>query len=460
MAEKYIILINYCNLILPLIWGRIYCIKNWEMNILNRNICLKYGKSSLNLSIKENRIKKIIEADIDEHPSLAEITKAALADPIGSSKLKDTVIEGESALIIISDITRSWQQISTFLPFLIEELQSGGIKLSDITVLSATGSHRSHTESEKEELLGEKLYGKVNFIDHDAEDKENMEYLGNTSSGTPVWINSAVVNTDRLVLTGGIVFHNLAGFAGGRKSLLPGTAAYESIMANHSLSLAEHRGDGLKETVNSNLLANNPVHLDMMEAAEMIDVDYIFNVIPDGRGGIAAAAAGDLVEAHLEGCRITVDLFGINLKEKAELVIASAGGFPKDMNLYQSSKALVNAAKAVKKSGYLILLADCSEGIGHPEVEDIIQNYNNNFEREDLLRREFTISRYVGYLITTEIEDINCVLVSNIAAEKLSTTEIEVVDNLKEALNIVKEEFKKLPDCYIMPDAANTLPLY
>jgi nickel-dependent lactate racemase len=429
------------------------------MNILNNNICLKYGDNSLSLDLKENKIMEIIEANSGEHPPLKEIIKKALAAPIGSGKLQDIVSKGESAIIIISDITRSWQQISKFLPFIIEELQAGGIDLKNITVLSAAGSHRNHTEAEKEKLLGSEYYEKLTFKDHEAENKEELMFLGTTFYGTPVSLNKALVETDRVVLTGGIVFHNLAGFAGGRKSLLPGTAAYESIMKNHSLSLAENRGDGLKKNVDSNLLENNPVHLDMMEAAQLIDVDFIFNVIPDGKGGIAAAVAGDLEEAHLTGCRITEDLFGIDLEEKAELVIASAGGFPKDINLYQSSKALVNAAKAVKKGGYLILLADCSEGIGHPEVEDIIQNYNNNLEREDLLRKEFTISRYVGYLITTEIKDINCILVSNINAEKLSTTKIKVVNNLKDALQIVKEQFKELPNTYIMPDAANTLPL-
>ncbi len=455
---------------------------------MDKNISLKYGLNNAEIRLEESKIKRIIRAnedqkffsdnlpfsDIKSPIGVQSITKnnffsedqdfnkiilAALNNPIGSPKLRQLVNKGEKVTLVISDITRSWQNMSGFLPFLIEELKVGGVELNDITVLSAAGSHRSHTESEKEELLGI-YYNKIKFIDHDAEAEDGMEYLGETSFKTPVWINSEVVNTDRLVLTGGIVFHNLAGFAGGRKSLLPGTAAYESIMANHSLSLAENRGDGLKDTVDSNLLVNNPVHLDMMEAAEMIDVDFIFNVIPDGRGGIAAAVAGDLVKAHLEGCRITSDLFGINLKEKAELVIASAGGFPKDMNLYQSSKALVNAAKAVKKGGFLILMADCSEGIGHPEVEDIIQNYNNNLEREDLLRSDFTISRYVGYLITTEIEDINCVLVSNIEADKLSTTEITVVDDLKEAVKIVKDKYIGFPGCYIMPDAANTLPLY
>ncbi len=268
------------------------------------------------------------------------------------------------------------------------------------------------------------------------------------------------METDRVVLTGGIVFHNLAGFAGGRKSLLPGTAAYESIMKNHSLSLAEKRGEGLKPTIESNILINNPVHDDMMEAAQFIETDFILNVIPDGKGGISNVVAGDLEMAHQEGCRICRELFGINMNDKADLVIASAGGFPKDMNLYQSSKALVNAAKAVNKGGYLILLADCKEGIGNPEVEDIIQNYDNNLAREDFLREDFTIARYVGYLITSETEDINCILVSNIKTDSLNTTDIKITDSIEDALKMVKDEIKELPKTYIMPDAANTLPIY
>jgi len=457
-----------------------------------KNISLKYGSKKVKIELEKSKIKGIIRSNMDQNGSDYEnkdkktsaadqstsekmsadkdeveaISKSfdktiedALNNPIAAPKLSSIVNKGESVTIIISDITRSWQNMAGFLPFLIEELKFGGIKLEDITILSAAGSHRNHTEAEKKELIGS-YYGSITFIDHDAEAEDDMEYLGETSSGTPVYINSRAVNTDRLVLTGGIVFHNLAGYAGGRKSLLPGTAAYESIMKNHSLSLADKRGEGLKDSVDSRILDNNPVHLDMMEAAEMVDVDFILNVIPDGKGGISAAVAGDLTAAHQEGCKIIDQLFAVPIKEKAELVIASAGGYPKDMNLYQSSKALVNAVQAVETGGYLVLLADAEEGIGHPEVEDIIQNYNNNLEREDYLRRDFTISRYVGYLITKETESINTILVSGIEEQLLSSTDIRVVKSLQQALDILEREAGEVPEFYIMPDAANTLPVY
>lgn len=429
------------------------------MNNLQQEISLKYGENKFELRIKKDRIKNIITANSVEKVEFDKMISHALKNPIGTKRLSQKMKVGESVTVVISDITRSWQQIDKFLPFLIAELEKGGIKLADITILAATGSHRFHTEKEIQSLLGEEYYGKLNFIDHDANDKKQLEFLGETSFGTPVWINKLALDADRLILTGGIVFHDLAGFAGGRKSILPGIAGYESIMKNHSLSLKKDEG-GIKETVTSNNLANNPVNLDMLEAAKMVNVDFIFNVLPDGAGGIAAAVAGDLIKAHEKGCDICRNLFGIQMEEKAELVFASCGGYPKDINLYQGSKSLVNAVQAVKKNGYLVLLSECREGIGHPEVKEIIENYKSNIEREKYLRNNFTISRYTGYLITKEIEDINLILVSELDKKILSSTKIEVVDNLKDALKIVEAAFEELPETYVMPAAANTLPIF
>lgn len=427
---------------------------------MQKKISLKYGIKKVEFKIDKNKIKNILSTNSsDDSKEFKKIIQEALADPAGSKKLSKKVSSGEKVTVVIADITRSWQKISQFLPHIIEELKKGGIKLEDITVLAATGSHRSHSEKEIKLLLGEKYYKKIKFVDHNAEDKDQLKYLGETSFGTPVWINKLAVNTDRLILTGGIVFHDLAGFAGGRKSLLPGIAGYESIMKNHSLSLSKNEGEGIKKTVTTNHLDDNPVNQDMIEAAEMIDVDFIFNVIPDGRGGIGAAVAGDLIKAHQKGCEICRNLFGIPLQEKAELVFASAGGYPKDINLYQGSKALVNAVRAVKKGGSLVLLSKCSEGIGHPEVKEIIQDYKNNMEREKFLRSDFTISRYTGYLITKKIEDINLILVSDIDPKLLDNTEIKVVKTLEEAMDLLKNDFKEIPDSYIMPAAANTLPI-
>lgn len=426
---------------------------------MKKNIELKYGNDKVKFKIERTKIKKIITANSVQKLELDKIIKNALNKPISSLKLKNLVKAGETAVIVISDITRSWQQIDKIISLIIAELKAGGIKLGDISILAATGSHRFHTETEIKTLLGS-YYGQINFLDHNGADKKNLKYLGKTTYGTPVWINKLALAADRLILTGGIIFHDLAGFAGGRKSILPGIAAYESIMENHSLAMADQEGEGIKKTVTNNHLEDNPVNLDMIEAAEMVNVDFILNVIPDALGGIAAAVAGDLFEAHQKGCQICAELFGIRLKDKAELVIAACGGYPKDINLYQASKALVNAVEAVKRGGYLILLAECKEGIGHPEVKEIIEKYDDNLMREKVLRKNFTISRYTGYLITKKIENIKLILVTKLETKILSNTEIKVVKNLEQALKIVKSELEQLPESYIMPAAANTLPLF
>jgi nickel-dependent lactate racemase len=427
---------------------------------LERIFKFKYGLNSIDLKLPQSKLIKEIKGRQDHKNDLISLTKNALENPIESPKLSQIVKQGEKVTIVISDITRGWQKSNLFLPFIIGELEEAGIELADITILAAVGSHRFHSEAEKQTLIGEKYYGKVAFKDHNCHNKDELSYLGKTSFGTPVYFNRLAVESDRLILTGGIVFHDLAGFSGGRKSLLPGIAGYQTITKNHALSLADKRGEGLKKSVDSNHLVDNPVHLDMAEAAALVKVDFIFNVIPDGRGGIAAAVAGDLIAAHQSGCEITSRLFGIKMRQKAELVFASCGGYPKDINLYQASKALVNAAQLVQKGGYLILFAECKEGIGHPEVEDIIQNYNDNLAREDFLRRDFTISRYTGYLITTAIAEIKLILFSNIERKILSNTEIEVIRTKADLNKILTNRFKELPDFYSLPDAANTLPIF
>jgi len=429
---------------------------------LLQDIKLKYGDKEKIFSSEKNKIKKIIQAENckkSEDKSMEDIIKSALFNPEGSKKLSEIVNKDDKVTVVISDITRSWQKIDEFLPFIIEEITAGGAETEDITILAATGSHRSHTDEEIIQLLGKNISEKVKFVDHNCYNKDELEFLGKTSFGTPVYLNKSAVNADKLILTGGIVFHDMAGWAGGRKSILPGIAGYETIMGNHSLSLNTSKEGGIKDDVRSGNFDNNPVHLDMEEASEMISPDFIFNVIPDGKGGIAAAVAGDYKKAHKKGCKIISDMFGIKINKKADLVIASCGGFPKDINLYQASKALVNAAAAVKNNGCVILMAECREGIGHPEVEEIMQKYENNFLREDFLRKKFSISRYTGYLITKTIENIKFILISDLEEKYINKTDIILVKTMEEALVEVEKWSHNIEDIFVMPDAANTLPV-
>jgi lactate racemase len=423
------------------------------------NLEMKYGNEKILVSIPEKNMLGVIEGNKNSsRKTETEVILDALNNPIGSRKLEEIVSPGETVCIIISDITRAWQKMSLFLPYIVEKLNSAGVRDEDITFLSATGSHRKQSGEEHEVLLGG-LSKRFKVIDHDCRDLENMVYIGETSFKTPVYINRVAFDADHIVLTGAIVFHDLAGWSGGKKSLVPGISGYETIMKNHSLSLSPCLGEGINPAVKGGNITNNPVHLDMQEAAGFAHPSFMFNVIIDGEGNISGAVAGDFIKAHAEGCKLVDEADRAYINSRADLVIASAGGFPKDIDLYQASKSMVNAKEALKLGGTIILLSECPEGVGHPEVEVIIQGFENNQEREKELRRSYTIAKFSGFLVTNIAENYEIILVSSIDEGLIEKANIKVVRSFEEAIKMVHSKIDPKFKAYLMPNASSTLPM-
>jgi lactate racemase len=420
---------------------------------------MKYGCGEVNIQINENNLLGFIKSKgIENKKSEEDIILEALDNPIGSQRLKCLVEPGETVCIIVSDITRAWQKPDAYLPYIIDELNESGIRDEDITFICATGSHRRQSEEEHKILLGEKLSSRFKVIDHDCRDKENLVHLGTTSFGTPVAINKKALQSDHIVLTGAIVFHDLAGWGGGKKSILPGIAAYESIMANHKLSLNPNFGEGTNFLVRCGNAVNNPVHLDMLEAAEFVKPSFMFNVIIDENGSIVKAVAGDYVKAHEAGQKMVDDADSAYIKEQADIVIVSAGGYPKDIDFYQASKALINAKEAVKKDGVIILLSECIEGFGGNEVQQMLEEFSDNCSREKALREIFSIAKYTGYLIAEIAERFNVILVSSLNSDLLINANIKVTTDVNDALAIAIQQKGMDAKIYLMPNGANTLP--
>jgi nickel-dependent lactate racemase len=425
-----------------------------------REFELKQGRGTIKFSINEKDIIGVI----DNKPSTSSkteevIIKDALSHPISSGKLKEIVHVGETICIVIPDITRIWQKPYLYLPIIVDELLEVGIEPKDILFISATGSHRNQTQDEYKQLLGDKLYGKYKIIDHDCNDKDNLVYVGKTSYGTPVIINKKAMDCNHIIITGGIVYHFLVGWSGGKKSILPGIAAYETIMANHGLALNENLGEGTRSEIKCGNITNNPVHLDMAEATAMVNPCFMFNVIVASNGDISAAVAGNYLKAHEQGRRYVDEFDSADITEKADLVIATAGGFPKDINFYQSSKLILNSREAVKAGGTLIALTECSEGLGgDDDVRSILANFDNLIDRETSLRERYTISKHVGCLACETAQAFNLILVSDLDSKFLKNTGIKIVKTIDEALNLTYAEKGKDLKTYIMPHGANTLP--
>lgn len=422
---------------------------------------LSYGRRNIEFTLPAEHLLRLLTGNRNGNKkSEPEIIKEALAHPIASPRLGEIVQPGEKICLVISDITRSWQKQSLFLPYLVGELNEAGIPDADIRFLCAVGSHRQQTEAEHRLLLGKELADRFTVTDHDCRNQANLVYLGETSFGTPVWINRLAVESDRIVLTGAAVYHDMVGWGGGKKSILPGIAGYETIMANHKLSLSPVKGEGTHPNVRSGNIEGNPLHADMLEAADMVKPSFLLNVVMDEAGDIGGAVAGDYVEAHSAARRMVGLTDGVPIDARADLIVASAGGFPKDIDLYQASKAISNSKEALQPGGTLILLAECGEGLGDAELASIITDFDDNLARERELRRSFTIAKYTGFLITEAAAKYRIILVSNLDPIIPAKAGLQTAPSLAAALALARETLPKNYKTYVIPLAANVLPIF
>lgn len=426
---------------------------------------MKYSNTVFPVPLDPRQIVSEVHANAVNLPqrTVREHIEYALDHPIGAGPIEEAVRPGEKICILISDVTRRWQQPSEYLPVLIERLNRAGIPDEDILILCATGTHRQQTKEEHISLVGEEIYRRIRLIDHQCDDREHLTYMGTSSRGTPVWLNSYAMACDKLILTGGVVYHFLAGFGGGRKSIVPGIAGRETINTNHNNALNEGLGSGSNpRACNGNMGQDNPFHSDLVECAAFAKPAYLLNVIVNDDYQIVGAFAGDWQQAHAAAARVVEQLDGVAIPRRTPLVIASAGGYPKDINLYQTSKTLANALAAVAPGGTMILLSQCGEGFGDPDCEAQICGYDSMEEREKALRADFSIGGFVGFLFAETAEHYHLILVTDIPGEKFARTGIQVARTLNEALALAAQHSGgslEGVETTLMPHGGSTFPL-
>ena len=329
-----------------------------SMKGIKMEISLGYGKKEIKVNINKRNLLAILEPNhikIDRM-GIGEVRRA-LHQPIDSKRLKDIMKPKEKIAIITSDVTRPMPS-SIVLPEILDELYLAGVNNEDITIVFAIGNHRKHTETEKIRLVGEEIYRKIKCIDSDQSDCVN---LGKTSYGTPIDIFRPVAEADRRICLGNIEYHYFVGYSGGAKAIMPGVSTKEAIQENHSRMVMPSACTGRTD--------GNPVREDIEEVFDFVPIDFILNVVLDEKKNIIKAVSGHHLKAHREGCAFLDKLYKINISERADVVVVSAGGYPKDINLYQAHKALDNASHSVKDGGIIILVASCTEGVGEETFE-------------------------------------------------------------------------------------------
>jgi nickel-dependent lactate racemase len=332
-------------------------------------IQIPYGKEYLVAEVPEARITQFVESQSNKSEvNGIDLVKQALSLPFGSEKLSQMAQGKKTACIITSDHTRPVPSKLT-LPLLLQELRQGNEEI-DITILVATGCHRASTERELLEKFGEKIVKQERIVIHNSDAAEEMEYIGLLPSGGKLLLNRIVLQTELLLAEGFIEPHFFAGFSGGRKSILPGVAARETVMYNHNAEFINN------EKARAGILSGNPIHIDMEAAAEMAQLKFILNVVLDKNKNISAVFAGEPQEAHSEGCKYLARQAGALLKP-TPIVITTNGGYPLDQNLYQCVKGITTAESACLPGGVIILAAACNDGHGGKAFYQVLKSANS-----------------------------------------------------------------------------------
>lgn len=417
------------------------------------------GKITFNLPAE-----KIIQ-EIDGRPAEAitdipAAVRQALNNPIGTPPLKEIVKPGEKVAIVVSDITRAWIKHDQFLPTLLDELNQAGIPDTDIFILVALGAHRAHTPEEDILVCGKAVCDRVAIYQHDAFDDDNLVTVGVTGGGTEVCINKRAAEADRVILTGGIVYHLMAGFGGGRKSVMPGISSYKSIQQNHTFCLHQEVGKGLNPNCGSGVLDINEMHKDQCEVTAIVNPDFLLNAVFTPEGKFAKFVAGHWHDAWLEGTKAVEQIFGIPIAEQADLVVASAGGFPKDINLYQGAKTIDNAYLAAKPGGVIICCLECPDIYEPAEFSDWFK-HPSLLEHELALRAGFTVPGYVAFKCANIAHENTLIIVTKPDnADFVRKAGMIPAATAEEAMAIAREKLGRNDyKVIVMGHAANTVPL-
>lgn len=420
-----------------------------------------FGDEEITVKLPKERVINVVEGKPATPVTDVEAAvKEVLNNPIGTPPLRDVVQQGDKVAIIASDITRKWVRHDLFLPSLLNELNTAGIPDADISLVVALGAHRHHTIEEHILTFGQQVVDRITIVQSYAPHEEDFVCIGKTSGGTEVCINKHVVNADKVILTGGIVHHLMAGFGGGRKAIMPGVAAYPTIQANHSFCLHDEVGQGVSQECIAGKLENNPMHEDMLEMARLLNPAFLLNAVFTPSGQFACFVAGHWHDAWLQGCRTAQEIFGVAVHGKADLVIASAGGFPKDINLYQGSKSIGNAFMAAKSNGVIILLLECRDIMEPPDFSDWF-NYESLYDREIALRKAFTVPGFIALKLGSMAKEIPHILVSLPQnKEFIEKAGMTFAASLEEAILIAEQKLGREDyTITVMAHAANTVPV-
>lgn len=422
---------------------------------------LRYGDGTITLDLPDEWADGMIVAAPHSAKDVArrdeeEIIRAALRRPIDSERLEDMVRPGESVCIVTSDLTRPMPS-DRVLPIVLRNLLEAGISADDVTVLFAIGIHRRQTRAEQVKLVGDEVARQVRCVDSDPDDLVNM---GRTELGTPVHLTRVAAESDRVICLGNVEFHYFAGYSGGLKAILPGVCGPETVAANHRMMT--------EPTARAGVIDGNPVRRDIDSVIDLVRVDFILNVVIDEDKQVVGAFAGHPFAAHRRAVQCVDVRNRVAVENPAHLVIASAGGHPKDLDLYQAQKALDHAASFALPGAPIVLVARCSEGYGNRIFAEWLGAAESAEAVLTRLKEDFQLGGHKAAALVQTVRRNPTWLVSDMEAPLVREAFMQPVELNPEGYLYIPDDVARAASglsatgditVLVLPDAPSVLPL-
>ncbi len=374
----------------------------------------------------------------------------AFESPIGGVDLAVALRGAKRVLVAVSDATRSTGS-ARFLPALLDRIE--GVSRASVTFVVGSGIHRPPTDEEIVRILGRDLARRHRVARHDPVDETGLQDLGRTSAGTPVRVHATVTEHDRLVLTGTVTFHYYAGFGGGRKAVVPGLAARETVIRNHLRAL---RSDGTRHpAARAGRLHGNPVHRDMAEGAALTRPALLVNSVIGADGEIERLFVGHWRRAHEAACRYLRRTRTVRVRPR-DLLIVSAGGAPYDVDLIQAHKAFEASAACVADGGVVVLVARCPDGHGHEDLRVGLEDLDEDAIVAEL-RAGYRVYLQTALAWKAKLRRVRLVLVSGLPDDAVRRTGAEPAKDLDQALRLAARSVPPGSAGWVLPHGVRFL---
>jgi len=427
-----------------------------------REYSVPYGEGEITFSLPEG----FREAVVVEHGTMSPLRdvqasiRSALEDPTGCPVLRKLASAGDKVCIVVTDMTRPCPD-HLLVPPLLEELSAAGVNDEDITLLVGVGMHRPSTAEEKLAKLGAEIVRRYAVLDSDPLDGRNLVDLGITRNGVPAVVNKKACQADLLIATGIVEPHLYAGYSGGRKTVAIGAAGERTIEVTHGPQMLDHPGTRLGR------IEGNVFHQAVTEIAGKAGLRFILNVVLDEGGRVVALRAGEHEAAFQRLVEMARTFYETKIPRRFDVVIGGVG-YPKDINLYQTSRAptylFLAPQPVVKKGGTMIIPARCQEGVGQGLGErrfhEIMRRASDASEIvEDARRHGYPAGGQRAFVMAKVLQDCEVMIVGSDYPQLVREMKMIPAADMREALSFVEEKHGREAEILVVPHALHSLPV-